>query len=215
MMKMHITTQTPLPIKDQTLISTAKKGLIAFGLVLFSVTTFALPNANYANSESPETAADASQHLVNIEWVEPSKYRDVRNPNMSRKRFREQVFGQLQTFFDELAQTLPDGSSLSLTVTNVDLAGTVQVPSQAGIMGASSFDRGFNEMRIMRDVDIPRLYFTYTLKDANGETIKSEEVELKDMNYLRNASIQRRNESLKYEKHMIEKWFNTTFINQP
>jgi hypothetical protein len=81
-------------------------------------------------------------------------------------------------------------------------------------MGASSFDRGFDEMRIMRDVDIPRLYFTYNLKGADGETIKSDKVELKDMNYLRNASIQRRNESLKYEKHMIEKWFNATFIHE-
>ncbi|MBF7071908.1 DUF3016 domain-containing protein [Glaciecola sp. MH2013] len=186
-----------------------KQFLIANAMIIPSIVSFDL-----MAEDKPSEVALEKEERVSIDWVEPKKYRDVRSPNMSRKRFREQVFNDLHEFFNELATELPEGKRLALTVTNVDLAGTVQVPSQIGIGGSLNFDRGFDEYRVLRDVDIPRLNFSYTLLDADGNELKSETVKLKDMNYLRNASIRRSSESLRYEKQMIEKWFERTFFKQ-
>ncbi|MFQ3206112.1 MAG: hypothetical protein ACI9IT_000246 [Glaciecola sp.] len=183
---------------------------------LFLVTVF-LVSAQAMSSNIESADADAvelqkGQSNVLIEWIEPKKFRDVRHPTMSRKRHRESVLLELETFFTSLGEELPEGHKLNLRVTDLDLAGTVQPP---GMVGLRNFpNRGIENYRIVRNIDIPRMTFSYELVDDQGKILQQEEVNLKDMSFLSRAGSANKNTSLKYEKVMISRWFKETFISE-
>ncbi len=140
---------------------------------------------------------------VKITWEEPETYSDVKPTNESRKRFRERTLEDLEQHIVELASDLPESQVLSMTVTNVDLAGQVW-PSQFVGFGTG----GGSDVRIIKRVDNARISFSYSLTDDSGKVLKSADVKLKDMSFLDNPSTFRQNEYLGYEKAMLKDWFD-------
>ena len=97
-----------------------------------------------------------------------------------------------------------------MTVTNVDLAGQVW-PSQFVGFGSG----GGSDVRIIKRIDIPRMTFSYSLTNADGQVILSgEDVKLKDMDFMDSTIRRNRTESLTYEKAMLNDWFADTFSAQ-
>jgi hypothetical protein len=143
---------------------------------------------------------------VNITWEEPESFTDVRPSNESRKRFRERTLNELEAHISELASALPEHYVLSMTVTNLDLAGQVW-PAQFVGLG----NNVGNDVRLIQRVDIPRMNFTYSLNGENSKVLKAEDVKLKDMAFLESNTRRRVNENLGYEKAMLDAWFHDTF----
>ncbi|MCI2284941.1 DUF3016 domain-containing protein [Colwellia sp. MSW7] len=56
--------------------------------------------------------------------------------------------------------------------------------------------------------------FSYQLIDANGSVMLTDDVILKDMSFMMGASLRYRQESLGYEKKMLDDWFFDTFKEQ-
>tara|TARA_B100002003_G_C14064169_1_gene512173 strand:- start:336 stop:863 length:528 start_codon:yes stop_codon:yes gene_type:complete len=138
---------------------------------------------------------------VKINWHEPDSYQDIRPSNQSRSSFRKMVFADLEQYMTKLAEDLPDGQTLSMTVTDLDLAGEVWPASLLGGMGGA-------DIRLVKPVYIPRMSFSYTLKDASGSVLQNAEVKLKDMAFMdRGTRASRRAENLTYEKAMLKDWF--------
>lgn len=183
------------------------KGLLLVSGFLFTVQAIAL---HIDETDEGDVRAQKPQSNVSVEWVKPKKFRDVRHPTMSTKRYRDSVLLELETFFTTLGKGLSEGQSLNLKVTDLDLAGAVQSPSMAGLRNFSN--SGINTYRIVRDIDIPRMTFTYELVDAQGQVLKQDDVKLKDMSFLSRVGSVNKNTSLKYEKVMISRWFKETFI---
>lgn len=143
---------------------------------------------------------------VNITWEDPESYRDVRATNESRKRFRERTFAKLDAYFTELAESLPEEQTLTITVTNLDLAGQVWPASFTGL------GFGANDVRVIDRIDIPRMTLSYSLSDESGETMSAKDVDIKDMGFMDRGIRRQRNEPLSYEKAMIKEWFDDTFL---
>jgi len=181
-----------------------EKVTIAFCASLFLLLSAANVNATQASNENTKAKSD-DESKVAITWQEPEKYADTRSPNMSRDRHREYIFEHLEAHLTELSETLPKGQSLKFTVTDLDLAGRVESGRFSGLVNT------MNDIRIMRDIDIPRIAFDYQLIGMGGEVLKSESVKLKDMNYLHNLRIRRKNEAFAYEKQMLTDWFEDNF----
>ncbi|WP_412724832.1 DUF3016 domain-containing protein [Alteromonas sp. D210916BOD_24] len=147
---------------------------------------------------------------VKITWKDPESFSDVRPSNESRVRFRERTLSELEAHIVELGSALPQDQVLTMIVTNVDLAGEVW-PSQFVGFGNS----GASDIRVIKRIDIPRMSFSYTLSDAAGKVIASEEdVKLKDMDFMESGIRRYRSESLSYEKAMLDDWFADTFAKQ-
>lgn len=186
---------------------------VKFGLTL-SIFIF---SASVLSQDIKEQEADKEAETkgpVTVEWVKPEDFRDVRHPSVSRAKYRERVFAKLESHFDKLAEDLPEGYHLALKVINLDMAGEVQTATQAGLIGMHHrASAGFQEYRIMRDIDIPRMTFSFELKDADGKVVQSEEeVKLKDVGFLNRTSTRFKNRPLKYEKAMVSRWFKETFL---
>lgn len=138
---------------------------------------------------------------VEVTWEAPDTYTDVRAANESRVRFKERTFKTLSAYFSKLAEQLPEDQTLSINVTDLDLAGEVWPSSFV-------FGNGMGtDVRIIKRVDIPRISFSYSLKDSNGSEIKSADVDLKDMGFLENARTIAQTDNLAYEKAMLKDWF--------
>jgi N-acetyl-beta-hexosaminidase len=149
-----------------------------------------------------------AQTEVEIEWVKPEKYRDVRSSNESRKRFRENTFEHISEYMSKLALALPDNNKLLIKVSDLDLAGRVWPASFIGLgMGGA-------DVRVVKSIDIPRINFSYQLLDTSGQVLQEAEVELKDMSFLDRSNHFFRNEALRYEKNMLKRWFNQEFDSQ-
>jgi hypothetical protein len=143
---------------------------------------------------SPTSFAASSE----VTWTDYKSYRDIHEGNGGRKQFRERIFEDFEKHFAQLAATLPEGQTLTIDVTDVDLAGDTHVG-------------GINRMRVIKHMYSPRMNFSYKLVAADGNVIQSEDVVVKDMNFMSNTNLKYRNKSLGYEKKMLDDWFDETF----
>ncbi|GAA0811143.1 DUF3016 domain-containing protein [Colwellia asteriadis] len=143
---------------------------------------------------APNTFAATSE----VTWGDYKKFRDIDEGNENRKSFRERTFKEFEKHFAKLAETLPEDQVLKIEVTDVDLAGDTRFS-------------GVNQMRIIKDNYFPRINLSYNLVDQDGKSIKAETVVIKDMNFMMGSHLKYRNESLTYEKQMLDDWFKETF----
>jgi len=143
---------------------------------------------------APSTFAATSE----VTWGDYKKFRDIDEGNENRKSFRERTFKEFEKHFAKLAETLPEDQVLKIEVTDVDLAGDTRFS-------------GVNQMRIIKDNYFPRINLSYDLVDQDGKSIKAETVVIKDMNFMMGSHLKYRNESLTYEKQMLDDWFKETF----
>ncbi|GAB3027602.1 DUF3016 domain-containing protein [Bowmanella dokdonensis] len=144
---------------------------------------------------------------VEVNWLNPDDYTDVRAANESRSRFKERTFKDLEEYFNKLAEDLPDDQKLVVNVTNLDLAGQVWPGSFVGLSTGS-------DVRLIKRVDIPRMTFNYKLMGKDGNELRAEQVELKDMSFQDRVNPLFDSESLRYEKNMIRQWFEDSFSAQ-
>lgn len=142
-----------------------------------------------------------SDSRIEIVWENPEKFTDTRSANMSASKHREHIFEQLEAHMVKLSDTLPDGQVLRVKVTNLDLAGRVEPGRFTGLVNT------MDDIRIIREIDIPRITFSYELFSAEGELLKEENVKLKDMNFMRGPSFRPKDAPFAYEKRMLTEWF--------
>lgn len=153
---------------------------------------------------------------VEIEWVEPEEFTDVRPSNESKNRFRERTLKNIERYMAKLSEDLPEDQILKMTVTDLDLAGRVQFGAGAVINTRAGFARLGNgtagDIRIIDTIDFPSMDFSYSLTQNDGQVILSGEEELKDLSFQHRVGGKiRSSDTLRYEKEMLRAWFKQTF----
>jgi len=135
---------------------------------------------------------------VDIKWIEPDKYTDIRAGENNRKIFREQLFHNVEKHLSKLASRLPEGQLLIIEVTNLDLAGT-------------TLHAGLNRIRVIKGTYPPRMKFSYQLVDVDQPIVKKGNADLINMNFMMSRRLRYQTDTLGYEKAMLDKWFTHTF----
>ena len=132
---------------------------------------------------------------VEVSWVQPDRFTDIGHNSWSR----EDTLKSLGEYIRQLGRYLPDGQSVQLEVTDVDLAGEIEHFSP-------------NDRRVLRGgADVPRLSLRYTLQ-ADGRTVKAGEASLTNLNYAGPPLLSAaRQLDLASEKQVLERWFRATF----
>jgi hypothetical protein len=139
--------------------------------------------------------AGSASAAVTVNYVAPDKFTDV--PFVPWDR--EDTLKQLTDHFTRLSGSLPPGQDLRIDVLDVDLAGRLYPNARMG-----------RDLRILQGrADWPRMELRYTL-EQNGQVLKSGEAKLSDMNYLDHTTRYFDSEPLRYEKQMIDDWFEKT-----
>lgn len=143
--------------------------------------------------------ASAASAGVTVNYVESDKFADLPFAPWERK----EVLEVLADHFVELGKALPPGQELKVEVLDIDLAGR-EYPHI----------RGGHDLRILKGTaDWPVMELRYTLS-ANGQVLGSGNARLSDMNYLHRSSRLHDSDRLRFEKRMIEEWFNETILHK-
>ncbi len=143
-------------------------------------------------------AATASAGEVKVEYKDYKKFTDMKPASEARGSFEKRTMASFDKIFADLAKKLPEGYSWNVVVTDIDLAGDVNhMITQTG-----------QQIRVIKDIFIPRVNFSYTLLDQNKVVVAEEtELKLKDMGFMTRASNTRANEANEHERVMLERWF--------
>lgn len=138
-------------------------------------------------------AGSASAGTAKVTFVQPENFADVPFTHWERER----VLDELRHHFNKLAARLPADQQLNVEVTDVDLAGQTWPTRFRG-----------QDIRIMNGgADWPHMTLRYTITQG-GQVIKSGEEDLSDMAYQQSMSRYRGDDALRYEKRMLDQWFN-------
>lgn len=168
-------------------------------IFITAVSALALSWAGVSIADSSASKDSAqSTSAIKVQWKDFDDYRDVRAATEPKGTFHKRVKKSFDKFFNDYGKELPAGQTLSIEIKDLDLAGHVQMS-------------GTRDFRVMRDIDFPRMEFSYTLTGADGNVIKQGEAKIKDMNYLyHEKSWKRYREGFYYEKRMFREWYEDT-----
>ena len=144
---------------------------------------------------------------VSVVFDHPEKFVDVRDTwsDHDNERGSERYLPPLREHLEKVAaRRLPAGQQLTITFTDLDLAGDFE--PWRGIQ--------FQDVRVVKELYIPRMTFQYKVTDASGAVVKSGERKLLDMGFQMRITSAFRDDPLRYEKAMLDDWLGQEFPAQ-
>ncbi|HZP58773.1 MAG TPA: DUF3016 domain-containing protein [Opitutaceae bacterium] len=149
-----------------------------------------------------DPAADKPAGLVDVTYVNPEKFTDVKDSDVPDDRVRDEYLKELKTHIETHAKEyIPAGWHLNLKITDVDMAGDFEPW------------RGpqFLDMRIVKDVYPPRIKLEFALTDPAGKTVKEGQRNVTNLSFLNEINIYFPDDQLRYEKALLDYWFRQEF----
>lgn len=139
---------------------------------------------------------DAQAPKVTVVFDDPKRFTDVEDAGQRTDAGTKAILDDLGRFIRETAaRYLPADSSLTVRITDLDLAGEFEPW------------RGpqFARFRVMTETYWPRIDLQFRLADAQGRVVKEGKRSLSDPLYL-TRSIRVEDERLRYEKDLLNDW---------
>ena len=149
-------------------------------------------------ARAADTQTDASSRAV-VAFENPEKFTDVKDSQTGSDKGRDYYLKEIRLLVEEEAAGLPEGQKLTITFTDIDLAGDYLPSMPSG-----------EDVRVIKDIYYPRMKFTYTITDASGAVVKEGTENLSDMNFMMNPGILNRGEPLFHDKAMLRDWLRRT-----
>ncbi len=169
----------------------------------------AISLAACATARGPDMlAADAPRSLptsgpVSVAWSDPAKFTELRHSRNFYEDARGDWLPELAEYLRKRAEPLlGSGERLELTIVDVDRAGDYE--PWLGL--------NHNDTRIVRDIYPPRMTVQFRHFDAGGTVVAEGERKLTDPAFLTNASPINSNDSLRFEKRMIDAWLRRELV---
>lgn len=147
-------------------------------------------------------AGCASAATVSVTFVQPEKFTDAGH---SRGGATARELADLQQEMQRHLQTLADRKlgatdTLQVEVLDIDLAGDFAPHRMARL----------SDVRVVRDIASPRIKLRYTLKQGD-RVVPGAEEELGNMNFLWGYNRYSIGDPLRYEKPLLDTWFDKHF----
>jgi len=141
-------------------------------------------------------AARAAVAPAEVIFDHPENFTDVKDSAMPTDRGTAAILGQLRDYLvREAAHFVPEGSRLTITFTDIDLAGEFE-PWR----GAQ-----FDNIRIIKPIYPPHFKFRYTLTDAAGRVVREGQEDILDQEFQQRITLDR-DDPLRYEKEILKDW---------
>ena len=148
------------------------------------------------------TTSEKSDARVDVVYVNPEKFTDVKDSQTGMDRDRESYLALIREFLVERGSLyVPEGQKLVITISDIDMAGDFEPW------------RGpkFDDVRIVKDIYPPRVNLSFKLTDASGAVVKEGEKQLRDLSFQMSATPAFSQDSLRYEKGMLDNWLRSEF----
>lgn len=144
-----------------------------------------------AGSETKNT-----ESRVEVVFVEPEKFADVREALYDTDRANEQVLQELRTYLERTGSYyLQPGQSLQIRITDIDLAGDFE----------PWHGPDFDHIRILKEIYPPSVTLEFRLTGADGKVRSEGRRELRELGYLMTIGMPSW-DHLRFEKEMLRAW---------
>jgi len=139
---------------------------------------------------------------VVVTYFEPGHFTDVRDSYPEgTERGRDATLAELKSYLvRRAAPYVPTGQKLTITITDVDLAGDFEP-----WLGPQ-----WSDVRVVKDLYPPCIELTFQLKDAEDNIVSSGKRTLRDLGFMMKLSINT-NDPLRHEKALLDDWLSTEF----
>lgn len=145
----------------------------------------------------------AAQAQVQVTYQNPQQFTEFAG-STARYDEGQRWLADLKSYIEtQAAARLPAGQQLSVTVTDLRRAGWVDPMLRPG-----------QPVRVVRDIDAPRLDVQYRLSDANGTVRQSGEAQLRDLGFLSRPQRPGPADALTHEKNLVDRWLDE-FLGRP
>jgi hypothetical protein len=138
-----------------------------------------------------------------VAFFEPENFTDIRDSYTgSSDGARSATLTELQHYLVRQAtRYLAPGQKLSITVTDIDLAGDFEP------------GRGpqWDEIRIVKDIYPPRINLSFRLTDPDGQIVREGKRELRDLAFMMRLTMAFQDDPLRHEKALIDDWLSEEF----
>lgn len=151
-----------------------------------------------APSAPPKEVKDAR---ADVQFFEPKNFTDVKDSytgDFEHTTYLDQIRDHV---IDQAKYFVPDGYHLSVTFTDIDMAGDFEPW------------RGprFDDIRIVKDIYPPRMSLSFRLTDAQGNVVKEGKRELKDLSFLMKINMSFRDDPVRHENALVDDWLRDEF----
>ncbi len=139
---------------------------------------------------------------VTVAFVQPENYTDAGySHRIATPGELADVQREIVRHLERLSErTLAPDESLRIEILDIDLAGQFE---------PFTFRNG-GEVRIVRDVTAPHIHLRYILSRGD-QALASGEERLTDLDFLLSSQRYLSNDKLRYEKPMLDRWFEKRF----
>ena len=145
------------------------------------------------------SATPAEDDGVTVDLPHPEQFTDFKTSCVSRPADARALAMQLARYLKTTAaRLLPDGQRMEITVTDIDMAGDIEVWRNPFLC----------DLRTMKDIYPPRVDLTFRILDAEGTELRTGTRRLVDVGYLdrsRPSGI----DQLRYEKSLLADWLQS------
>ncbi|HUJ45047.1 MAG TPA: DUF3016 domain-containing protein [Opitutaceae bacterium] len=136
---------------------------------------------------------------VVVTFDHPDKFTDVKDAYMPTEKGRDAILDQIKGFVESRAKSyLRAGQKLEVKFTDIDLAGEFE--PQRGPR--------FNDVRIVKDIYMPRLKLEFKLTGADGKVINEGKRDLTDSAFMM-RSVFPPSDELRFEKDILSDWLRS------
>jgi hypothetical protein len=147
-------------------------------------------------------ASDTAKPAPRTEVIfnHPENFTDVKDSEFATDKGRDAILARIREHLVErTASLLPEGDRLTITFTDIDLAGDYEPW------------RGpqWSDVRIIKDIYPPAFKFSYAVTDASGRVVKQGSEDIRDLNFQMRATIDT-SDPLRYEKDILDDWARST-----
>jgi hypothetical protein len=135
--------------------------------------------------------------LATVTLIKPRDFSDLDTGNIGKQsNFEQNVANKLA---EALAEHFKEADvTIDITFTDIDLAGDTRFNSK--------------EIRVLKDLYIPRMSFEFVIKDLANNVKLADSVDIKDMGYLSRSLFGRKsNDLIAYDKRMLIEYFDEVF----
>ncbi|WP_158277572.1 DUF3016 domain-containing protein [Opitutus sp. ER46] len=166
-------------------------------MLLVAAALAAMPSMQAASQATPAPDARAE-----VAFVSPDKFTDVRDSYTGSESARDATLEQIREYFVEQAKRfVPEGYKLSVSVTDIDLAGDFE-PWRGP---------NWDDVRVVKDIYPPRITMSFRLTDSTGKVVKEGKRDLRDLAFMMKITTVFRDDPLRHEKTLISDWFRDEF----
>ncbi len=169
----------------------------------FKLTQIILVVLAVANIQMVIAETENGNLKTQVALIDGKKFIDYELASYSRNKSLKILEKDFNKVFSKLStKYLKEGQSISVNITNLDLAGDIR------------FNVGSNhqDIRIVKDISPMKLYFNYKILANDGSVVSEGEYKIKEFLHLSSHSKRLKHRgNLSYFMPLLEKWFKSEF----